>query len=423
MRLTAHFFMAKIIDLLRSEYSSEYFVKKYTTPCIYPKIVISKPLSSFTNDEKNAILKKYNRWYVYYSFEHPTAKTEFGNPKKIRQAPIYFNVNKDHPDFDERLKFLKIVRNSIDKLLKDGFSPYETGETASEHTALSALDFALEIKRPEVKETTFSGYETRINLFKKYIKSQGYSHFSIKDINKSIVSQYLRTIKSATHRNNSKGALSAIFTVLSSEDLIPVNFIKEIQNSKKEEKPVRIYTEEDVNEISTLLKQHDQTLLMFIKFVSFMFWRPIEILRIRVEDVNFEKNTIAVETKTKSSKTKIIPKLLIEELAEFAKGKTGFLFKPDKIENWDLPEEDKRKYFTRRFSRFRDKFEISKDFKLYSFRHTYITKIYLELRKTLSKHETIQQLSLITGHESKAIYNYIRVNDVELPEDYSDFLK
>ncbi|MDM8159030.1 tyrosine-type recombinase/integrase [Labilibaculum sp. K2S] len=415
--------MAKIIDLLHTEYTIAYIVRKYTRPSIYPKIVTSKPLSSFTEDEKKAILKKYKRWYVYYSFEHPTAKTTTGQPKKVPQTPIYFNVNQDYKDFDERLKFLKMVRNSIEKLLKDGFSPYETGETASEHTALSALDFALEIKRPEVKGTTFSGYETKINLFKKYIKSQGYSHLSIKDINKSIVTQYLRTIKNPTNRNNTKGALSAIFTVLSSEDLIPVNFIKEIQNSKKEEKPVRIYTEEDVTEISTLLKQHDQTLLMFIKFVSFMFWRPIEILRIRLEDINFERNTISVETKTKSSKTKIIPKLLIDELAEFAKGKTGFLFKPDKIENWDLSEEDKRKYFTRRFSRFREKYNISKDFKLYSFRHTYITKIYLELRKTLSKHETIQQLSLITGHESKAIFNYIRVNDVELPEDYSSFLE
>ena len=114
---------------------------------------------------------------------------------------------------------------------------------------------------------------------------------------------------------------------------------------------------------------------------------------------------------------------MLEDLKAFVKGKTGYLFKPDNFKDWIIDEIAKRNYFTRRFSRFREKHDISKEFKLYSFRHTYITKIYLELRKSKSKEETIKTLSLITGHESKAIYNYIRVNDVELPEDYSDYLK
>ena len=426
MRFSAHFFMAKILEILHREHSSEHYfsnVKKYTTPRIFPKIITSKPVSAFTEEEKKAILKKYKRWYVYYSYEHPTAKSKTGKPKKIHQDHIYFNLNRDYPNFDDRLKFIKTIRNSVENLLKDGFSPYETEVNTDEYNVFNALDYALKIKKAEVKETTFSGYETRVNMFKKFIDQKGYAHYSIKDINKSIISQYLNTHKTPIHRNNSKAALSAIFTVLSSEDLIEVNFIKEIRNSKKTETPIKIYSEEDVNQITTILIKHDPTLLMFIKFISYMFWRPIEILRIRVEDIDFNSNTISTESKTKAKKTKIIPNLLRDELIEFTKGKTGFLFKPDNIQKWELCEEDKRKYFTRRFSRFRTKFKISSDFKLYSFRHTYITKIYLELRKSLSKYDTIQQLSLITGHESKAIYNYIRVNDVELPEDYSELLE
>jgi len=398
-------------------------MKKYTKPCIYPKIVTSKPLSSFSDEEKKSILKKYKRWYVYYSFEHPTLKTKTGKLQKVRQAPTYFNVNKDHKDFDERLKVLKMVRNSIEKLLKDGFSPYETETTKDEHSVFNALDYALEIKKPDVKKTTFSGYETRVNMFKKFIEKKGFAHYTIRDIDKTVISQFLRTIEHSTNRNNTKRALSAVFSVLANEDLIEVNFIKEMQNPQRTETHVKIYSEEDVNQITELLSQHDPTLLMFIKFISFMFWRPIEIVRIRIEDVDFTSNTIVTESKTKAQKTKIIPNILRDELKEFMKGKTGFLFKPDKIENWDLADEDKRKNFTKRFFRFRTKHKIDKEFKMYSFRHTYITKIYLELRKTLSKHDAIQQLSLITGHESKAIYNYIRVNDVELPEDYSKFLQ
>jgi len=419
--------MAKILEILsteyRSEYYSEYYFMKYTRPLIYPKIVSEKPLSAFTESEKAEILRKYKRWYVYYKFEHPTKKNKTGKPLKVTQTPIYFNINKDFPDFDERLKHIKMIRDSVENALKKGFSPYESEENNTDYSAFNALDFALNIKQKEVKPTTYSDYETRINMFKKFLKSKGYSQLTIKEVNKSIISEYLRTVAKPVNRNNSKAALSAIFTVLSSENLIDVNFIKEIRNSKAQKKPVKIYTESDVNQITALLEQNDPVLLFFIKLVSYMFWRPIEILRLTIESVDFKNNTMTVQTKTKESKTKIIPEILIEDLKEFCKDKSGYLFKPSKVENWELSEEDKRKYFTRRFARFRNKHNISKEFRLYSFRHTYITKIYLEFRKTLSKFESVQKLSLITGHESKAIYNYIQVNDIELPEDYSDLLR
>lgn len=231
----------------------------------------------------------------------------------------------------------------------------------------------------------------------------------------------LDTIDGGKNRNNTKAVLSSVFTVLADKDLVKVNFIKNIRNRRVIEKPVKIYTEKDIEEITKLLKEFDYTLLMFVYFVSYMFWRPVEILRI--QDIDFDKKIIKIETKTRFSKTKIIPNILLEYLKAFAKDKKGFLFKPNNFINWNLEDNQKRVYFTRRFARFREKHNISKEFKLYSFRHTYITKIYLELRKSLSKEDTIKKLSLITGHESKAIFNYIRVNDVELPDDYSEYLK
>ena len=55
--------------------------------------------------------------------------------------------------------------------------------------------------------------------------------------------------------------------------------------------------------------------------------------------------------------------------------------------------------------------------------HTFITKIYEELRKTLTPHETKSQLMLITGHTTMlALQKYLRDIDVELPEDYSDLI-
>ena len=140
-------------------------------------------------------------------------------------------------------------------------------------------------------------------------------------------------------------------------------------------------------------------------------------------DVDFHKNVIRIETKTKVLKTKIIPRIIIDDLKTFVSDRSGFIFEPQNTDWNSTKETNRRDYYTKKFSDFRKKNNIDKDFKLYHFRHTFITWIYLELRKTLSKENSIKELSLITGHDSKAIHSYIQVNDIELPKDYSGLLK
>ena len=61
---------------------------------------------------------------------------------------------------------------------------------------------------------------------------------------------------------------------------------------------------------------------------------------------------------------------------------------------------------------------------MYSFRHTFITKLYRELRKNNSQFETKSTLMLITGHSTiSALEQYLRDIDAELPQDYSALIK
>ena len=411
--------MSKILSILQSEHKSEHYVKKYKKPAIYPKVVTTKPASSFSESEKKEIMEKHKRWYVYYRYLKP----ESDPPEYVKQTHIYFNINRDYKDFNEKLKAIKALRNSVENLLKKGFSPYEKDSSDVLHKTDYALDYALNIKKKELKPTTYKDYETKIGIFKKYLKKQDVKYSAIEYVDKKIVVEFLNQIPGAKNSNNTRAILSSIFTILSESDYVKTNFVKELRTKKITEKPVKIYEQKDIEKITSILEQQDPTLLMFIKFISYMFWRPVEILRIKVEDIDFNKRTIRTETKTKSSKIKIIPEIIINDIKEYAKGKSGYLFKPDNFIEWDLAENDKRVYFTRRFSRFRERNNIDEGFKMYSFRHTFITKLYLEFRKELSKEESIKKLSLITGHESRAIFNYIQVNDVELPEDYSEYLK
>ncbi|TXG40249.1 site-specific integrase, partial [Seonamhaeicola maritimus] len=67
----------------------------------------------------------------------------------------------------------------------------------------------------------------------------------------------------------------------------------------------------------------------------------------------------------------------------------SYLFTPNQIGgDWDTHEDNKRDYFTKRFKKLvKDTFGLGADYGLYSFRHTYITKVYRALVKKSSPFE------------------------------------
>ncbi|MEX0361609.1 MAG: site-specific integrase, partial [Allomuricauda sp.] len=68
-------------------------------------------------------------------------------------------------------------------------------------------------------------------------------------------------------------------------------------------------------------------------------------------------------------------------------------------------------------------FQLGTDYTLYSFRHTFITKLYRQLRNEYSQTETRDKLMLITGHSTlKALIAYLMDIDAQLPADYSGYL-
>src|SRR5690606_39868831 len=92
---------------------------------------------------------------------------------------------------------------------------------------------------------------------------------------------------------------------------------------------------------------------------------------------------------------------------------------------WDTALEKNRDYYSKLFKRvIKEQFCLSVDHGLYSFRHTYITKLYRHLAKESSPLAAKSKLMLITGHVSmSALEKYLRDIDAALPEDYSHMLE
>ncbi|WP_445956892.1 tyrosine-type recombinase/integrase [Yeosuana sp.] len=420
--------MGYFFDILHTAYSTAYkhgVEKIFTEPKIY-------------HGGKHFDLSK--RWYVYYSYAHPTLRDKQGRPVLVRQTPITLKVNRNYKTKEKRLFHFGIIKGVLHEMLKGGFSPYkdEFKMESVDYTAKAALDFAYSLKVKGLSQTSIPDYRSRLNQFKTYLKDKGLLERNILEITKQTVNAYLNGVingTSARNRNNTRIVLSAVFGVLEDNDIIPRNFVANIKVLETNSVRHQTYPLDVLEGLFAYMKKNDPLLLLFIKFVSYNVLRPIEVCRLKIKDINLDQKQLQFKAKNKPTKTKIIPDIVVNEIMGFDFSvQDYFLFTPNGIGPWPIKENYRRDYFTKRFKKLKEKyndylieqgesFQLGKEYTVYSFRHTFITLLFRKFREEFSYSETCDKLMLITGHSTlKALKTYLKDIDAELPEDYSGLL-
>ena len=430
--------------------------KKFSEPRIYTGGVDITLWNELSIDERNKAISK--DWYIYYKFiDDATGKLK-------RMPNIKGGCNK-YKTKKERIKILAQLRDALEYLLDKGLNPYLDSDMSMlelENTSASsaikpitapilkikeievnpepikvetkqivmsikeAFDYALKIKKKSLNDTSYINFAGRINRFRKALDENA----PITSLTRKITNEYLNGIlekTSARNRNNSRIDLSSLFEVLANDEIIPENFIKRINTIKTKPERNKTYTPDMQQDIYSYLEKNDTILLLFIKFISYNFLRPVEVCRLKVGDLDIKDKKLYVRAKNKAVKIKIIPEILIKDLPDLSSmNKDDFLFTPSKIGGeWIATENNRRDYFSKRFKTIvKDHFKLGADYGMYSFRHTFITKLYRELRKSYSPFEAKSVLMNITGHSTmSALELYLRDIDAELPEDYSHLLE
>ncbi|SNR48778.1 Phage integrase, N-terminal SAM-like domain [Maribacter sedimenticola] len=434
--------MPNFKELITFEYENEY--KSAYDLSVKRNFSIPKIYSA------NGDLNK--RWYVYFSFRDPKSG------KLKRQTPFYGNAN-TYKSKEDRLSVLVTYRKVLLRLLKQGYDPYSdnvelhqslhsknrttvvpesyekdngSSEPIAEKrkmTVQEGFEFAIKLKEKVISQTTKKDYESKIKNLLEWLKTYRSDITYITELDKKVVTSFLNHVldkNSARTRNNYKSDLSSIIQVLVDNEIIEQNFIKKIPKLKSIPQRNKTYSQHTQEEIFDYLKTNDPILLLYIKFISYNFLRPIEVCRLKVKDIDLKNKRIQFKAKNSPLKTKIIPELLWADLPDLGNlDKDAILFTPDKIGGtWDTAIQNRRDYFSKRFKRVvKDHFNLGMDYGLYSFRHTYITKVYRALIKDSSPFEAKSKLMLITGHTSMtALEKYLRDIDAQLPEDYSTML-
>lgn len=405
--------MSKIGQLLKSEYGNAYdnaydlgIKKKYSKPRIY---------------DAGGDLSK--RWYVYFSWRNPATD------KLVRQTPIYAGVNQFETKA-ERTKAINTLRDAVEGILKSGkHNPYELQNDVSSEDPITipqAFKLVLDMKSGI---NSYTDFKSRLTQFENWLLANGFMNRFITSVNKKTIINYLNEVEkksSARNRNNTRVAISTFYTVLVDNLIVPENLVKEIKILESKPERNKTYSTKQEKLIFDYLKENDKDLLLLIYFISYNFLRPIEACRLKVKDINKEDKLLYIRAKNKLVKTKIIPDAMLEEMPDWSRYPSdALIFNRYGIGNeWNTTETGRREYYSLIFKEVKDRFNLGKDYGLYSFRHTFITKLYREMRKQMSEFETKSKLMGITGHSSMAgLENYLRDIDAELPEDYSDMIK
>ena len=379
------------------------------------------------------------RWYVYFSFRNPaTGKLE-------RQTPIYGGAN-HYTTKGERLEVLSMYRKSLSDFLKKGFNPYEDNtdkivpksqekETLLENAA--AINYPtikecflkiLAIKENVVSVSSYTNYRSKLNKLENWLSTKLPKNPTINLVTKKLIVEYLNEVLTRTSprtRNNTRTELGSLFQVLVDNEIIPVNFIHSINVLKSTPERNKTYTNNQQEEIYKYLKTNDTILLLFIQFISYNFLRPIEVCRLRVKDIVIKDKRIHIRAKNKPVKIKIIPEIMLDLIPDLSTMvENHFVFTPTKIGgDWNASEINRRDYFSKRFRTVvKEHFNLGTEYGLYSFRHTFITRLYNEMAKDLTPYEVKSKLMQITGHSTmQALEKYLRDIDAALPEDYSGY--
>jgi integrase len=409
------------------------------------------------------------RWYLYFSFRNP--KT--GKLKRMKN--IYGNVNLFKTK-EERLSILSVNRRNLLKLLQQGYNPFEdnsalyeslqhpsksTSAISKEPTAViekpalethetatvpqevttteplepqmslkDAFDYSLTLKTKVVNDRTLKEYQNRVDNFLKWLREKHPLIKTTDQLTKKLIMLFLNETLIRTgprQRNNYRTDLGSLMQTLEDNDIIAMNFMKKIPVLKTTPERNKTYTLEKQEEIFNYLEKVDPILLLYIKFISYNFLRPIEVCRLRIKDINLKNNTLQFKAKNSPLKTKIIPSILVDDLPDLSKlNGDDFLFTPTAIGgSWEATETNRRDNFSKRYLDVVKKhFKLNQNYGLYSFRHTYITRLYRKMVKDSSPFAAKSELMVITGHTSMAaLEKYLRDIDAELPEDYSHHLQ
>lgn len=247
-------------------------------------------------------ITKSKYWYVHFRYNGKQFRFKYGLNMIV--------------DLAEKEREFELLRESLHQKLKDDWNPQapDIVATKSDLSFVSALDFAIEKKTPNIGTKTLSGYNGTIKFIKTAIKSVGLEHLKIIDCKRVHIKLIIEEAKSQRNWSNNAynkhlNHLKAILSELIQWDIIEVNPAHQINNLPVAETDANAPAcVEDIEKIKDLLEKNHLNFWIFCLTIFHTGIRPEEILKITLQMVDIYNCEITLPAAiTKTNKKRIVP--------------------------------------------------------------------------------------------------------------------
>lgn len=329
-----------------------------------------------------AVLKKTSKGFIieYYVL----------NPYTNERMRYIMRLNRIRKRFTHKNDFLMHANSIVCNLnakLAAGWTPFGTTELAKQYTPIAdVMQQWIDYKTGEVGDSAIRDYKSFRNLLCDWLQ-QNTPNCPVIFFNKVRATEFLdylltkRKISNVTYNNRIKQG-SAFFAWALQRGYCKENPFANISQRRVGQKQRKIIPSTVRTDIVAHLQQTDTQLLIFMELVYYALIRPVEITRVQIQDICFDKHYIYLPpTKTKNGKERYCPLSdeLITRLQQYLQGyeqkADWYLFG---VNQCPAPKSMNAKVFRKRWARLRKELNLPDEYKIYSLRDTSISALMIE---------------------------------------------
>ncbi len=364
------------------------------------------------NDCDGDLLK---RWYIeFYVWD-------IQKDSLVRKRT--YDVN-HYTTSQERKRYANRMICEINELLDEGYhididKPIENGEEERKSFTLAeAIQYALKVKRPSIRETSYASYKSTIKKFLVWAKDNRIATMDVAYFDKLraiYFDDYLLVHCSYSARtvNGDISYLKSFFQVLVDREIITNNPFHKIKKHKEASSRRNLaFNENQIRKIKRIIEIKDKQLWLFIQFIYYCYLRPNEVRQLKFRHIQLGKRQIFIPghiSKNGRDGYVTIPETFSRELE-----KSG-IFNTHNDYVFQRKNEIKpvsKNVMGGRYRKLVKDLNLSRDYTLYSWKHSGVVAAYnagVDI-KTLQKqcrHQSLEQtdiyLKSLGLDENKAI--------------------
>ena len=321
----------------------------------------------------------------------------------------------------KRRQYVRDVIKRITEQLTRGWNPWIAKDTSDLHVFAEALDrFETHISKMlesgYYRKETYNGYKSYLKILREYSTKKNQIYYVYQFDRNYCVDfldySFIERDNGAQTRNN-----YLHFLRLFSGFLVDKGYIKSRPTDGIAPISKRLYKKErsviplqKVSAISNYCYEHDKHFLLACYLLYYCFIRPVEMVRLKIDDFNLKSGTITIPaecSKNKKRQTVTVPKKVLKyaiDLGIFAEPVQYFIFS-DHL----MPGENEidPKMFRDHWAKLRKPLGLRKEWKFYSLKDTGITEM-LRSNKVQSidvrdqaRHSSLSITDIYTDHSER----------------------